>query len=62
MTEPSQETSPAPQLAVECCGVTVTLTVTCVSAYDALELYDTVCAGARRGEVVLQLETKAHAE
>lgn len=45
-----------PQLLVKRHLETVTLTITSESQYAAMELYDSVCASAAEGRVVLELD------
>lgn len=49
------------QLEVERDGWKVTLTFRCCDHYEAMKLYDDVCAGARDGLVMLDVETVTNA-
>lgn len=43
-----------PRLVVEREAEVVTLTITCESAYAAIELYELVCEGAAEGHIELE--------
>jgi hypothetical protein len=57
MTSSREQMHPKQSLMVERDGIVVTLTVTCLNMMDAMELFDNVCAQARDGMVLLDIET-----